>query len=59
VIPHQNNGHKLFQKALYNNRLYLAGTETSSEFYGYMEGAVRAANRVVNDIKISFANSSF
>ena len=59
VIPHQNNGHKLLQKALYNNRLYLGGTETSTEFYGYMEGAIRAANRVVNDIKISFANSSF
>ena len=56
VIPHQNNGHPLLQEALYNNRLYLGGTETSNEFYGYMEGAVRAANRVVKEIKTTFSN---
>lgn len=40
MMPHQNNGHLLYQQTLMNGKLFLAGTETSSHFGGYMEGAV-------------------
>lgn len=40
IMPHQHNGHPLYKQALMNGKLFLAGTETSSRFGGYMEGAV-------------------
>jgi monoamine oxidase len=40
VMPHQNNGHPLYAKPLMNGKLFLAGTETSPSFGGYLEGAV-------------------
>ncbi len=40
ILPHQNNGHKLYQSLYMNDRLILSGTETSAVFPGYMEGAV-------------------
>ena len=40
VLPHQNNGHLLFNDSYYDGRLILAGTETSKVYPGYMEGAV-------------------
>ncbi len=43
VLPHQNNGHELFKNPLYDKRFLIAGTETSSHFPGYMEGAVASA----------------
>lgn len=46
--PHQNNGHPYLQKAYLDGRLYFCGTETSSEFSGYMEGAIRSAKRVAS-----------
>ena len=49
--PHQNNGHPFFQKGYMNDKLYFCGTETSTEFSGYMEGAVNAALRVSNLIE--------
>lgn len=45
--PHQNNGHPLLQKSYMNNKLYFSGTETATEFAGYMEGALISALRVV------------
>ena len=43
VVPHQNNGHELFQKPYLYNKLLITGTETASNFGGYMEGAIRSA----------------
>ena len=40
VLPHQLNGDDLYQKSYLKDRLLLAGTETSSYYPGYMEGAV-------------------
>jgi monoamine oxidase len=48
--PHQNNGHPLLQKSYMNGKLFFCGTETASEFPGYMEGAVEAAVRVAERI---------
>jgi len=50
VLPHQNNGHSIFSKPLMNEKFYLAGAETSEQYPGYMEGAVRSAQRVANQI---------
>jgi monoamine oxidase len=44
--PHQYNGHPLFQQSYMDGKLFFCGTETDTEFAGYMEGAVRAAQRM-------------
>jgi monoamine oxidase len=49
--PHQNNGHPILQIDYLNGKLLFCGTETASEFPGYMEGAVDAAIRVAERIK--------
>jgi monoamine oxidase len=41
--PHQHNGHPLLQSSYMNGKLLFSGTETATEFAGYMEGAVIAA----------------
>lgn len=40
ILPHQNNGHPIFANAILDGRFFLAGSETSPEFGGYMDGAV-------------------
>ena len=49
--PHQNNGHSLLQTDYLNGKLLFCGTETASEFPGYMEGAVESAIRVAERLK--------
>ncbi|WP_256006898.1 flavin monoamine oxidase family protein [Pedobacter deserti] len=44
--PHQNNGHPLLQQSYMDGKLFFAGTETSPEYSGYMEGAVISAQLV-------------
>jgi len=50
VLPHQNNGHAMYKTGLLENRLYLSGTETDPHFGGYMEGAIRSAKYVLNEL---------
>jgi monoamine oxidase len=50
--PHQNNGHKLLQESYLSGRLYFSATETSSNYPGYMEGAISSAMRVMKDMVI-------
>lgn len=54
LMPHQNNGHPLYSRPLMNDKLFLAGTETSPHFGGYLEGAVYSglatARAVLNQI---------
>ncbi|MDP5120129.1 MAG: FAD-dependent oxidoreductase, partial [Spirosomaceae bacterium] len=52
IQPHQNNGHAVFQKSFFDGKLFIAGTETSPQFGGYMEGAIRAVERVVGQMNI-------
>ena len=47
VMPHQNNGHEVFQNSYLNNKLFVAGSETAQHFGGYMEGAILSAKFVV------------
>ena len=53
VYPHQNNGNKVFQQPYFNGKLFLSGSETSSQYAGYMEGAIQSAqwiaNRIINE----------
>jgi len=44
--PHQHNGHPALQSTYMNGRFHFCGTETSTAFPGYMEGAVLAARSV-------------
>jgi monoamine oxidase len=48
--PHQNNGHKLLQESYLSGRLYFSATETSSNYPGYMEGAIHSSIRVLKDM---------
>ena len=50
VLPHQNNGHPIFSNPLMNDRFFLAGAETATQYPGYMEGAVRSAQQVAKQI---------
>ena len=50
IFPHQNNGHPIFEKPLYDGKFFLSGAETARNFPGYMDGAVQSAERVVQDI---------
>lgn len=51
VLPHQNNGHQVFQQSFLNGKLFLAGSETATQFPGYMEGAVRSAISICERIE--------
>jgi len=46
VMGHQNNGHPIFEQALYNQKLYISGSETSGQHPGYMDGAIAAAKNI-------------
>ena len=48
--PHYNNGHVLYAQSYMNNKLYFTGTETSTLFSGYMEGAIIAANSFADKV---------
>lgn len=50
--PHQNNGHTLLQNSYLNDKLFFSGTETATEFGGYMEGAIISAFKVNERIKL-------
>lgn len=48
--PHQNNGHPTLQQSYLNDKLFFSGTETDTQFGGYMEGAINAALKMVNKL---------
>ncbi len=50
ILPHQNNGHPIYQQACLSHKLFIAGSETASQFPGYMEGAVRSAAFVAREV---------
>jgi len=52
VFPHQNNGNPIYVNTYYNGKLFISGSETSSKYGGYMEGAVHAAKIVIDRLKI-------
>lgn len=50
ILPHQNNGQARYQETHYDNRFYIAGSETASYYGGYMEGAVQSAQQCYEHI---------
>ena len=50
LISHQNNGHPIFQNGYWENQLWFAGTETSINYGGYMEGAIQSAFNTVERV---------
>ena len=54
VLPHQNNGHEAYQRGYLENRLYIGGAETANMYPGYMDGAVRSAQFLSNQVKAFF-----
>ncbi len=44
--PHQNNGHPSLHESYCKGKLFFGGTETSTEYSGYMEGAILSALNV-------------
>lgn len=54
LFPHQNNGHESFQNGIFDQQLYLAGTEVSPLHGGYMEGAVYSTIQVFAKILRSY-----
>ncbi len=50
VLPHQNNGHQLYQQSYMDEKLIIGGTETSTQYPGYMEGAVYSALSIAQRI---------
>lgn len=57
--PHQNNGHSLLQNSYMNVKLFFSGTETATEFSGYMEGAVLSSLKIANHIKPHTTNTVY
>lgn len=51
VYPHQNNGNPIFNLEYNDNKFFIAGSETSTIYPGYMEGSVTSANKMVDKIK--------
>ena len=54
VMPHQNNGHPVFQQPYFGGKLFIAGTETAAQYPGYMEGAVGSARHVAQQLEKLF-----
>lgn len=51
LVPHQNNGHPIFRKAYWDNKLFIGGSETASTHPGYMEGAVASGSWLAEQFK--------
>jgi monoamine oxidase len=46
LAAHKNNSHTMYNQKFMDNKLIIAGSETASQYAGYMEGAVRRASSV-------------
>ncbi|AUC81859.1 amine oxidase [Lacinutrix sp. Bg11-31] len=51
LMPQANNGHPLFKDIYLDNKLFIAGAETSAVFPGKMEGAITSAQFVFEKLK--------
>lgn len=54
VLPHQNNGNALYRQAFLSGKFFVAGSETSGNFPGYMEGAVQSAQAIFAALEYKF-----
>lgn len=47
LFPHQNNGNQIYQRILFDGKLFFSSAECSPQTPGYMDGAVYMAEDVV------------
>lgn len=52
LFPHQNNGHTAYRASYFNEKLYVAGSETAKSFPGYMEGAIQSAREIAKKLAV-------
>jgi len=55
LSAHKNNGHQVYRTPHLGGTVYIAGTETSNQAGGYMEGAINSANYVFKQLKSDFS----
>lgn len=48
--PHQNNGHPIFRKSIFNHQLIISASESASRYPGYMDGAVEAGENAFKEV---------
>jgi monoamine oxidase len=53
ISPHFNNGHAIYQQDFLDGKFIVAGSETSTKYGGYMEGAIHRGNQIVEQLKNS------
>ena len=51
VGPHQHNGHHILNKPQFNGQFIMTGSETASQFPGYMDGAIEASLTALGFLK--------
>ncbi len=51
LFPHQHNGHSIYLEPYLQGKLFLAGSETATNYPGYMEGAIRSAQSIYEQIE--------
>lgn len=54
VLPHQNNGHYIYQNSYWDGRFYIGGSETAQQHPGYMDGAVARSNAIAEKLMQKF-----
>ncbi|MDX6747738.1 FAD-dependent oxidoreductase [Polaribacter sp. PL03] len=54
INPHFNNGHSVYQKEFLKGKFIIAGSETSTSYGGYMEGAIYRGNEITEQLKNKF-----
>ena len=52
--PHYNNGHPIYQQEFLNGKFIVAGSETSPQYGGYMEGAIYRGNQIATQLENKF-----
>tara|TARA_B110000977_G_scaffold201123_1_gene294273 strand:+ start:1717 stop:2775 length:1059 start_codon:yes stop_codon:yes gene_type:complete len=52
--PHANNGHQIYQQEFLNGKFIVAGSETSTSYGGYMEGAIYRGNEITRHLENKF-----
>lgn len=50
LFPHQNNGHPVFRKCFFEDKLLISSAESAEFFAGYMDGAVSSGNLTAQKI---------
>ncbi|MEL6535821.1 MAG: FAD-dependent oxidoreductase [Bacteroidota bacterium] len=53
LMPHHNQGHRVYQQGFAEGTLWIAGTETSPHYGGYLEGALFSAHWVAQKLALS------